>query len=637
MRIHSTFLLLVAGALLAAVPVHAEALAPGGSSPGRDVAQTIWFQGYLADQTTADPIDGEHSVTVAIYDAELDGTLVWGPEAHNPVSVAAGWFIVELGSVTPLPSLDTPPYYVELAVDGETFEPRMKLASVPFALRADAAETTDDGDWVVEGGTVYPASAETLVIGGTEGMATLHVQQGHDGPLGFFGTSSTTGAATFHMAAGVDTNDSMVIGKVGPDFPLVIGGVPMAGKGIVFTSPGAEGFVLATESGPVDVLVGPMEPDRGEHALRITEYGHVGIGTTTPDTTLHVQGAIRTDAFVMETGAADGSVLTSDAGGNATWQAPSGVDGDWVVSGQDIYTGLTGNVGIGTPTPAAPLHIVDGGPYMSLYQTTGDSSTATMLVQAGSDVFDLLAVQKIGPSTPGDFVPGVQAAGLGAVTTGTSSTGLLLGSQGASPIHFVAANDEKMRMTADGKVGIGTASPDTTLHVSGGIKTNAFQMAPGGTTGYALTSDASGNGAWQPQHVVDTHETETPQTIPTSVGQLGGAEVSLTVPGPGLIVITTKVWVTLSHTTGTIDRLLLNHSDSSSSLGGTATLVYEEVPSEYPTVSNLDRTFTVVSSHAVASAGTYTFYLVGRMDSGGDASDDFNNCHMVAVYYPTGG
>ena len=637
MKVHRLTLPLLIALVTTAVTIHAWAAAPGGElSPGRDVASTVWFQGYLADQTTGDPIEGDYGVNVSIYDAALDGSLLWGPESHL-VTVSAGWFVVELGSVIPLPTLDSPPYHVELEVGGETFEPRMKLASVPFALRAGAAETADDGDWVVSGGTLYPATAETLVIGGTQGMATLHVQQGHDGPLGFFGTSSTTGVASLHLTAGVDTNDAMVIAKAAPGFPLVIGGVPMAGKGLIFTGYGAEGFVLASESGPIDLLVGSMEPDRADHALRVTQSGHVGIGTTSPDTTLHVQGAVKTSAFTMETGATDGYVLTSDASGNASWQAAGGGDGDWVISGQNIYTALTGNVGIGTTMPGAPLHIVADGPYMSLYQAPSDSATATMLVQAGSDVYDLVALQKMGSGVSGDFVTGVPAAGLGAVTTGTSSTGLLLGSQGASPVHFITANDEKVRITTEGKVGIGTTAPDTTLHVSGGIKADAIQMPTGAASGHALTSDASGNATWQPQHVVDTFETETPQTIPTSVGQLGAAQVSLTVPGPGLIVITTKVWVTLSHTTGTIDRLLLNHSDSSSTLGATATLVYEEVPSEYASVSNLDRTFTVLSSHAVASAGTHTFYLVGRMDSGGDASDQFNNCHMVAVYYPTGG
>jgi len=241
MKRFTTFLLVAAGLLLAAASLNAETAlqavtsAPGGSSPGRDVAETVWFQGYIADQATGDPIDGDYLVTVAIYDAALDGTLIWGPEAHDPVAVAAGWFIVELGSLTPLPVLDSPPYYVELAVDGETFEPRMKLASVPFALRADAAETTDDGDWTVAGPTIYPVSASNLAVGTTSPMAVLHVQTGDEAPLAFFGTPSGAGAASLHLAAGTDSTDGMVIAKVGPDSPMAVAGVPAASKGVIFT------------------------------------------------------------------------------------------------------------------------------------------------------------------------------------------------------------------------------------------------------------------------------------------------------------------------------------------------------------------------------------------------------------------
>lgn len=47
------------------------------------------------------------------------------------------------------------------------------------------------------------------------------------------------------------------------------------------------------------------------------------------------------------------------------------------------------------------------------------------------------------------------------------------------------------------RVGINTSSPSETLDVSGKTKTINFQMTSGATTGYVLTSDASGNASWQ--------------------------------------------------------------------------------------------------------------------------------------------
>lgn len=46
-------------------------------------------------------------------------------------------------------------------------------------------------------------------------------------------------------------------------------------------------------------------------------------------------------------------------------------------------------------------------------------------------------------------------------------------------------------------VGIGTATPTTTLDVAGTTTTQGFIMPTGAVNGYVLTSDASGEGTWQ--------------------------------------------------------------------------------------------------------------------------------------------
>ena len=56
--------------------------------------------------------------------------------------------------------------------------------------------------------------------------------------------------------------------------------------------------------------------------MRITDNGYIGIGTTTPATMLEVTDTIQTGGLKMATGASVGHVMTSDASGNARWQAP---------------------------------------------------------------------------------------------------------------------------------------------------------------------------------------------------------------------------------------------------------------------------------------------------------------------------
>jgi hypothetical protein len=62
-------------------------------------------------------------------------------------------------------------------------------------------------------------------------------------------------------------------------------------------------------------------------ALTVLPSGEVGIGTSSPLAPLDITGTTRTTRLQVTDGAASGQVLTSDASGNATWQAvPSSAD-----------------------------------------------------------------------------------------------------------------------------------------------------------------------------------------------------------------------------------------------------------------------------------------------------------------------
>jgi len=105
-----------------------------GTTYGQDTL-LISYQGRLTDDT-GEPVNGTPSMTFTIYDA--GGVSKW-TETHPSVSVNAGLFSVNLGSMTALPdSVFTGEYrYLGVAVDGDPeMTPRSLLTSSPGAAVA---------------------------------------------------------------------------------------------------------------------------------------------------------------------------------------------------------------------------------------------------------------------------------------------------------------------------------------------------------------------------------------------------------------------------------------------------------------------------------------------------------------------
>ena len=68
-----------------------------------------------------------------------------------------------------------------------------------------------------------------------------------------------------------------------------------------------------------------------------------------------------------------------------------------------------------------------------------------------------------------------------------------LGTVDSTDLPIITNNVERMILKANGKMGIGTSSPDSALHIVGGLKiSNGTQGA-----GKVLTSDANGGASWQ--------------------------------------------------------------------------------------------------------------------------------------------
>jgi hypothetical protein len=151
---------------------------------------------------------------------------------------------------------------------------------------------------------------------------------------------------------------------------------------------------------------------------------------------------------------------------------------------------VTGNVGIGTTSPAAKLQVENAGDVLNLKLTTGGYNTLTLstvnfsggnnyainpyitgVSNGGFEIKDLtnnasrIAIAPtsgnvgIGTTSPSYKLDVESSSGL--IETIRVRNGYTGGSDGAQP------DTEKMRITSAGNVGIGTTAPSSILHVDG--------------------------------------------------------------------------------------------------------------------------------------------------------------------------
>ncbi len=156
--------------------------------------------------------------------------------------------------------------------------------------------------------------------------------------------------------------------------------------------------------------------------------------STSPMASIYIEGDLRANRLCFQ----------NDC--KAGWSEIQGTN-YWTVSGNDIYSNNSGNVGIGTATPSAKLHVagtirtsLSGTGNRCLY-VTSDGDIAAKSVDCGTAT---------GGDNLGDHI---------------ATQNLRLGSYWLSG----DGNNEGISVDASGNVGIGTASPAARLHVSGNL------------------------------------------------------------------------------------------------------------------------------------------------------------------------
>lgn len=114
-----------------------------------------------------------------------------------------------------------------------------------------------------------------------------------------------------------------------------------------------------------------------------------------------------------------------------------------------------------------------------------------------------------------------------------------------------------------------------------------------------------------------------------------GVSVTITVPGPGELIVQGTTQLRINHTAGTEDRWLVAIGSTTTECPTMPWSWVDSVGTNDPTQAQYWKSAYVQAPWGVTEAGTYTWYLNAYMIVGQDPYDMFIQTYMIVTFYPT--